>query len=339
VPARREGVTIGAAIGVSLLLHVAALTGLGIDLPLLQALPESPPIEARLVKIEPAPLPAPVERVRPPPKRAAPPEPPPPPVEAEPEPVEAPVPEDSAVAGVSADAATATEQPPAEAQPVPAAETAPPIPLNRLPDRIDLVYELRVGPATGEQTVRWVASDGRYTLNSVAAATGFARLVYSGLLVQTSQGRITESGLQPESFWDQRGSKHSSGRFDFDNRTLTVSRGGATTTLPLPEGVQDTQSLPFHFALTAPHVGTGVYHVFDGRKLRPYHFALRGEGTVDTPLGALRTLRMERVDGPADRRFEVWLAIDLHYLPVRVMRAEDSGKGGELVIKSIAYPR
>jgi hypothetical protein len=48
---------------------------------------------------------------------------------------------------------------------------------------------------------------------------------------------------------------------------------------------------------------------------------------------------MERVDGPADRRFEVWLAIDLHYLPVRVMRAEDSGKGGELVIKSIAYPR
>jgi len=75
--------------------------------------------------------------------------------------------------------------------------------------------------------------------------------------------------------------------------------------------------------------------VFNGKKLREYAYEVRGEETLDTALGALRTLHLARRTD-SDGRFEVWLAIDRHYLPVRVLRVDDSGIEGELAIASIA---
>lgn len=326
---RRKLIPIAAAVSLSLLLHVLLLTGFDIDLAKLQALSEPPPIEARLVGVEPAPPPPRAIRRTPP--KPAPAVPPPPQVETEPEPVEAAAPELPAEAPVD-------QQPPAVAE-QPPAETVTAAPLNRLPDRIEMIYDIRYGPASGQQTLNWIVADGRYTITSVAGATGLTRMLYSGQLIQTSQGRVTASGLQPEAFWDQRGKKRSSGRFDFENRSLAVSRGDSVKTLPLPDDAQDSQSLLFHFALHAPSLDADGYHVFDGRKLRPYYFVLRGEETLDTPLGPLKTLHLERAHAPEDRRFEVWLAVDLHYLPVRVLRPEDGGMDGEVVIRSISYPR
>lgn len=340
MPVRRRAFGIGTAVALSLLLHAVLLTAFNVDPALLQGLSEAPPIEARLVRVEPpAPLPPPPPK---PEVRRAPPPAPEPPAEVEPEPeaetVEAAAPESPTevveATGVESVEAIAPQRP----EP-PAAPAAPAIPLNHLPPQIELVYEIRFGVARGEQTVRWVADDGRYTLTSVAGATGLTRLLYSGQLIQTSQGRIVATGLQPEAFWDQRGRKRNSGRFDFASGTLSVSRDGRVQALDLPGDAQDTQSLPFHFALNAPRIGTGPFHVFDGRKLRPYYFTNHGEVMLDTPIGRLRTLHLERKDAPADRRFEVWLAIDMHHLPVRVLRPDDSGAEGEVMIRSIAYPR
>ena len=99
-------------------------------------------------------------------------------------------------------------------------------------------------------------------------------------------------------------------------------------------GVQDALSLFFQMALTAPPKdGQLTYTVFNGKKLRRYTYAVRGEETLETALGRLRTLHLVRVGG--EGRFEVWLAIDRHYLPVRIVRAEESGAEGELTIRSI----
>jgi len=339
---RRKLIPIAAAVSLSLLLHVLLLTGFDIELAKLQALSDPPPIEARLVRVEPDPPAPPVREVRRPKPPAVPPRPAP---EAAPEPesIETAAPESPSAPDVELDspAEDVAELEPRVAEVVaePAADTEAAVPMNPLPERIDLMYEVRFGPATGEQTLRWAVTGDQYTLTSVVAATGVTRLLYSGILMQTSQGRITPYGLQPEAFWDQRGKKRSSGRFDFDNRTLTISRGSRVETVTLPDDAQDSQSLLFHFALHAPHVNADGYYVFDGRKLRPYFFVLRGEETLDTPLGALKTLHLERAHAPEDKRFEVWLAVDLHYLPVRVLRPEEGGMDGELVIRSIAYPR
>ena len=113
----------------------------------------------------------------------------------------------------------------------------------------------------------------------------------------------------------------------------TPSRGAARH-FAYHDGVQDALSLFFQFALTAPPADDALaYQVFNGKKLRDYAYEVRGEETLDTALGPLRTLHLaRRMDG--DGRFEVWLAADRHYLPVRVLRVDD-GLEGELAISSI----
>lgn len=238
--------------------------------------------------------------------------------------------------------ALSTVQPPSlaadvpDVEPVPVAET--PVPLNALPPRIDLRFEVRYGPASGEQTLVWVNDGEHYTLTSVVGATGLTGLFYRGRFVQTSRGRMTPHGLQPEDFWDQRGDKRSSARIDPAQGQITLlPQKGTPRYLPFRGEVQDALSLFFQFALTAPPPeGQQLsYQVFNGKKLRNYLYEVRGETMLDTALGALRTLHIARV-ADHDGRFEAWLAIDRHYLPVRVLRSDDDGREMELRVQSIA---
>ena len=99
--------------------------------------------------------------------------------------------------------------------------------------------------------------------------------------------------------------------------------------------VQDALSLFFQLALSAPlPEGQHAYLVFNGKKLRNYIYEVRGEEILETALGALRTLHLARVTD-SDGRFEAWLAVDRHYLPVRVLRSDDRGNTMELVVQSI----
>jgi len=220
---------------------------------------------------------------------------------------------------------------------VPEPAEAPP-PLNPLPQRLDLHYRLRYGLASGEQTLLWVREGERYTLTSVAAATGLTRVFYRGRFVQTSRGHITPHGLQPEEFWDQRGDKHSSARFDPVQGLITLlPEKGEPRHFAYSGAVQDALSLFFQLALTAPPPdGRLTYTVFNGKKLRDYAYEVRGEAVLDTALGPLRTLHLARVADSGDGRFEAWLAIDRYYLPVRVIRSDDEGNTMELLVQSIA---
>jgi hypothetical protein len=198
-----------------------------------------------------------------------------------------------------------------------------------------LRYQVRYGLAGGEQTLLWVSDGTHYTVTSVAAATGLTGMFYRGRFVQTSRGRITSRGLQPEAFWDQRGDKRSSARFDAVNQTVLLESGGAPRHFAWAGEVQDALSLFFQFALTAPPAASPfTYTVFNGKKLRDYTYTVRGEETRESALGSLRTLHLVRDTGD-DGRFEAWLAIDRHYLPVRVVRSDDKGNEVELRLLSI----
>lgn len=332
------------ALAASVLLHAALLGGLAARLPAWEVPAEAPTIEARLVeraravappapepqrRPKPAPLPAPVEPV---PEAGAPPE---HIALRDPEAAEESAPESDAT-GTAAEEAPRAPAPVAEVadEPPPAVEGPPP--LNPLPPRIDMRFSVHYGFASGEQTLVWVNDGERYTLTSVASATGLAGMFYRGRLVQTSQGRVTPTGLQPEEFWDQRGERRSSARFDHAAARLTLEPArGAPRHLDGAADAQDLLSVLFQLALTAPPDGPVRYAVFNGKKLRAYTFESRGEGVLDSALGPLRTLHLARVDDP-DGRFEVWLAIDRHYLPVRVLRGDDDGNVAELRVLAIA---
>lgn len=316
------------ALVVSLLLHLGLLGGVEWTLPQWEAPVEPPPFEAQLVPVvlPPAPPQPPPAPARPAPRQAEP-VPAPPPAELPPEPVAAPV-------------VTAEPKPETIAEAAPPAETAPvaaaPPPLNALPPRLDLRFEVNYGLASGVQTLLWVNEGERYTVISVAEATGLAGIFYRGRFVQTSRGRITPRGLQPEDFWDQRGDRRSSARFDPAQGSVTLLPAkGSPRHFSYPGEVQDVVSLFFQLALTAPPAdGRQTYWLFNGKKLRQYTYETRGETVLETELGALRTLHLARVDD-GEGRFEVWLGIDRHYLPVRVLSSDDRGNEVELRLLSV----
>ena len=337
------------ALAVSLLLHGVMIGGVSWTLPQEAALPEPILFEARLVSVAAPDVASPQPVAKPPapnpPAHKTPAHKMPPLAASLPE---APTP--AVVVPPESAAETASLEPAVNVEAVPVAQRGPesieqkPVlaevlpPLNPLPPRIDLRYQVSYGLASGEQTLVWVNEGGqRYTLISVAEATGLAGIFYHGKFVQTSRGRITPRGLQPEAFWDQRGDKRSSAQFDSSQGHLTLNPANGTPRHFKYEGeVQDALSLFFQMALTAPPpAGTLTYSVFNGKKLRDYSYTVRGEALLETAVGSLRTLHLARVTD-SDGRFEIWLAIDRHYLPVRVLKSDDKGNEVELKVKSIA---
>jgi len=328
------------ALAASLLLHGSLIGGLEWRLPQWHPPAEPPPFDAQLVAAPPPvvpppaavpPLPAP-PAIPPRTPRVAPAElPAAAETEAETEAAAIAAADSSAAPAVRLDEARAAAPAPVEAPPAAAVPA-----LNPLPPRLDLHFRVHYGVASGEQTLLWVNEGERYTLTSVAAASGLAGVFYRGRFVQTSRGRITPHGLQPEEFWDQRGDKRSRASFDAANGSLTlIPAKGAPRHFAYQGEVQDALSLFFQLALTAPPPdGRLTYTVFNGKKLRDYSYEVRGEEILQTALGELRTLHLARVAGD-DGRFEAWLAIDRLYLPVRVLRSDDKGGTVELSVKSI----
>ena len=349
----RRSLPIWLGAAASILLHVVLIASVDWPVSRWRGHPEPPVVEVRLVErvtpLATAPRPATPPPATPPPKPRV-----RPPVSPEPV-VEEPVAEEPVSEETSAQAPAILEESPLEPTVAefgpsePAGGEAAPLEspsdeaaseavagpaLNPLPDRIDLQYRVRIGPASGRQSLVWVNEGGRYTITSVTAATGFASIVYSGRLVQMSRGRIGPRGLVPEEFWDQRGDRRASARFDPEHGALTLTPAkGEPRHFSYEGSVQDVLSLLFQLALTAPPDADPLaYKVFNGKKLRDYAYEVRGEESLETALGPLRTMHLaRRTDG--DGRFEVWLAIDRHYLPVRVLKVDD-GMEGELTISA-----
>lgn len=315
----------------SVLLHLGLLSGAWVFPPVLLYIDEPPPLTARLVSAPPLPPPAkPVAQATPPkPVKPAPlpraPEPVPEPAERLPE---TPAAESDAVIAQSEELAPELIE-----QPVVSEAPAGP-PLNPLPNRVRLEYRARIGLATGQMSLLWVNEGEHYTITSILSPQGMASLFFSGQLVQMSRGRIVATGLQPEEFWDQRDNKRSQSRFNYATQTILTESSKGARTFPLPEGLQDVQSLLFQLALTAPPALESDNAVFNGKKVRSYRYRLLGEENLDTPLGVLRTLHIVRVTDTSAERFEIWLAIDRYYLPVK-LATEISGFEAELLVYGI----
>lgn len=325
------------ALTVSLLLHAALLGG-----PAWHRFPatfvESPPLEARLVAMPPATqaVPQPAQSIGPRPRRD---EPQPRRVPPAPVAAEAAAPASPRVPPAEPEVSAPAEVAAAEAAPVasppPASDTVVPVQaLNPLPPRLDLKYSVHYGLVSGVQTLVWVNEGARYTVTSVASATGLAGLFYRGQFVQTSRGHLTSTGLIPEEFWDRRGDRLSTARFDA-GRVTWVPAKGEPRHFSHEGTVQDALSLFFQLASALPSDARIAYSVFNGKKLRDYVYEVRGEETLETALGPLRTVHLVRV-GSEEGRFEAWLAPDRYSLPVRVLRSDEDGNTVELRIASIA---
>jgi hypothetical protein len=319
------------ALGISAALHLSFLLGPHISLP------QPEPAKELTVRLEPLPHPVP-----PPPKpkpRAHRPSPPPPatPRSATTAKAEEPVPPSP----VEAEPAPTPETTPSQAKELPA-PAPPPRPLSPLPAQVKIVYTLYKGDQklnVGRMTNTLRVVDNRYTLTSIAEATGLFSLFVSGKLIQVSRGDITAEGLRPAEFWIERGQSQDrteSASFDWAVGLLRYGRPNERNTIPLQKGTQDVLSVVYQLAMTAPHNGKLELAVTNGRKFDHYTYRVVGEEKLETPLGALRTEHLTKVTDPNEDTLDLWLAADYHYLPVRLRIVDKNGDAAEQIVQSMS---
>ncbi|MCX7672691.1 MAG: DUF3108 domain-containing protein [Thiobacillaceae bacterium] len=310
------------ALLLSALLHLAA--GGGIPWPV-AAVPEppAPPIAARLTPpmLPPEDLTPPA---REPPSRSAPPAPgrvarstPSAPMPAaEPAPVATPQPPVAEAPMAPPPPEPAPESSAGPTAPPPAPEPVPAPP--PVPTGFTIRYAVRTsedGYTLGRFEHVWQSDGERYALHAVARATGLMRLIYAGLLSQTSYGSLTAQGLRPEHYWLNRGQRQLRAHFDWER--MQADLGADRGTLELRPGTQDLLSVLYQVSLFPPP-GEGQIWVLDGKRLRAYEYRELGREVLDLPLGRMATRHLRVAAAGAEESFELWLRETWPQLPVKI---------------------
>lgn len=115
---------------------------------------------------------------------------------------------------------------------------------------------------------------------------------------------------------------------------INSERKGETETLPLSPGLLGSLSHQQQLqADMAAGAETLAYQVAQRGRIKEYRYGIIGEESLDTPLGTLETVKLERLRDDDERQTYLWLAVALDYLPVKIEQYED-GDNHELLIKN-----
>jgi len=164
---------------------------------------------------------------------------------------------------------------------------------------------------------------GRWIFESRANASGFARLLASGTLVQTSWLAVDEGRVRPLRFrFDdgmERASEDVSLDFDWDAGRVTGTAKGEPVDVATVPDLQDPVSLQVAI-MAALQSGRqpGRQPMLEGRKIKTYDYQLVRRERLTTPAGSFDTVVYASSRAGSDRVTHMWLAPSLGYLAVQV---------------------
>ena len=207
------------------------------------------------------------------------------------------------------------------------------------PKYVETEFEVkRTGLGSGKARYRYdLVSDGRYRLQSEIQAVGLASLAFSGKRMETSVGRVTEYGLQPESYRYEISSKpekYQYADFDWENRKLALKTSKASETLELPDETQDFLSFMYQFMFVAP-LDRMQLTLTNGKALQTINYLFVSEEQVSTKLGVLNTVHIAKSSGDTEEKTELWLAADYRFIPIKILKIAKDGSGYELLATRI----
>ena len=182
------------------------------------------------------------------------------------------------------------------------------------------------------------ARNSSYRIVSESVPLGALALLQKPARV-VSNGRLTRQGLRPERFEGRSlGRGQVLAEFDWPGERLSFGRDGKTETVALPPGTQDRLSVMYQF-MFQPLDRREKFDLAmtDGRRLQHYHYAVTRGVEIETPLGRMGTVHLVRQVGPdaSGNENEIWLAPDLHFMPVKMVIREENGTRYEQVATRI----
>ena len=198
---------------------------------------------------------------------------------------------------------------------------------------IKTTYALLKGTAKlGEVTEKFLIRDGKYYIESVA------KPILSWLLptlTQTASGTVTAEGLKPDHFTQSlsnKPEKNITADFNWSGHELLLTRNGETKRHDLKAQTFDSLSLKYQFMFAPPNVD-GAVTLTDGKKVEEYPYRVLKDQMIKTPSGKYDTLHVAKIkEGEDDASFELWLGKDQHFVPIKVMAANDEHRLEQVLI-------
>ncbi len=120
--------------------------------------------------------------------------------------------------------------------------------------------------------------------------------------------------------------------FDWSKLTVRNNVQNKPWTMSVSPGTQDKLSyqLQLHMDLIAGKKEMH-YQVADGGKLKQMDFGVVGEEVLDTKLGKIATVYVDKLREPDAKRFtRLWFAKDLNYLLIKMIQKEEDGEVYEI---------
>lgn len=220
--------------------------------------------------------------------------------------------------------ATASSAPVAEPSAAPSIQKAE-FNAEALPASVKLVYRVEANkfPYRLRSELLWQQHERSYQARLGISAFGLSR-------VQTSRGKIDQSGLAPERFSDKSRSEVAA---HFNRAQGLVSFSANTPSIPLQPGAQDRLSVLIQLAAL---VASAPQRFLPGTTLRVqtigpregdlWLFTFGDMEALELPGGPQQGLKLIRQPRQTyDQKLEVWLAPGLAYLPARIRITEANG--------------
>jgi hypothetical protein len=204
------------------------------------------------------------------------------------------------------------------AAPVPALEP-PRFPIDALPAKISIDYQLTSSFADGHAVYHWRRDGDEYSISSEAEAVGFFTLFLEGRIIQEASGIVTPAGLRPSRFVERKPDNPNEGlEFDWAAHKVTMDRHNEKKTVDLADNTVDWLSMIFQMAHMPPKGDAYTLQVYTQRKLYKFDLHILGEEEIEIPMGKVRGLHLRHIDPEDQSVVDVWLGIDQHYLPVKL---------------------
>jgi Protein of unknown function (DUF3108) len=244
------------------------------------------------------------------------------------------------------------EPPPAPAEntdPIPTPADAQPVDAGLVINEnayqyVETDFDVRTeidGSAKGKASITFDLQENKqYQLKWLTQGKG-AYAIFLPDLLQTSDGVLTKSGLQPSHYLYQFGDKVDktySANFDWLNKKITLQTSKETKTVDLPDESQDLLSFMYQFMYVAVLQRMQI-SITNGKKITTYDYTFEGEENVAGTIGELKTVHIRHVRDEVDEKTELWLAIDYQYVPVKIRQTKKDGKVYELMVTRINTTR
>ena len=210
--------------------------------------------------------------------------------------------------------------------------------LARQPSSYQAVYQARASglSARAERSLEQTA-EGEFLLSQhMEVRILGARL---GAVEESSRFLVLDDRIRPDSYsYRQSGisRRNQNVQFNWEQEVATSSEDDESWQVPLTDGVVDKLSfqLLLRQRLSDPGVTELEIRMVDKDEVETHLYRVTGTEVIDTGLGRLDTLKVERIRRPgSERHTTFWLARDWDLLLVKFEQTSGSGSDTELLLE------